>query len=371
MRTLRIIVTGLAALAAAAGSAAAQERCPTEGLEAEYRQPPTPGQPLRLTTDSGITRPKLTRSSPPQYPRDALQKRIQGCVYMEAVVGADGKTTDVRVLKSIPQLDDAAVAAVKGWEFTPATLNGKPVAVFIIASVGFFNKLPPPMALAPRGYSPGKRELEANPVTPDNPIPRRAVSRMPDYPDGARKLDAEATVVLWMTVDRSGRVSEVRTAAPPTGTAASGSIDAATRAAAGDAFIQAATSAAKQWRYDKPARGPLSFGVAFTFKPGADTFVEDVVPPVKVKHVEPDRRPKTSAYGNVRRLTMSGTVALVALVGADGRVADVRTARSTPILDDLAAAAVRQWEYTPALRGGSPTAVWVPVVMNLSIVFED
>jgi protein TonB len=41
------------------------------------------------------------------------------------------------VLRSIPLLDQAAVDAVRQWEYTPSRLNGVPVPVVITVTVTF------------------------------------------------------------------------------------------------------------------------------------------------------------------------------------------------------------------------------------------
>ena len=58
---------------------------------------------------------------------DPGSPKIQGVVIMEARIERDGTVSRARVLKSIPELDDAAVEAVRQWEFTPTLLNGAPV----------------------------------------------------------------------------------------------------------------------------------------------------------------------------------------------------------------------------------------------------
>jgi len=45
--------------------------------------------------------------------------------------------TDARVLRSIPLLDQAALDAVRQWEFSPTLLNGVPVAVIMTVTVQF------------------------------------------------------------------------------------------------------------------------------------------------------------------------------------------------------------------------------------------
>jgi protein TonB len=44
---------------------------------------------------------------------------------------------DARVLRSIPLLDQAALDAVKQWEFTPTLLNNVPVPVIMTVTVQF------------------------------------------------------------------------------------------------------------------------------------------------------------------------------------------------------------------------------------------
>jgi len=45
--------------------------------------------------------------------------------------------TDAKVLRSIPLLDNAALEAVRQWEFTPTLLNGVPVPVIMTVTVQF------------------------------------------------------------------------------------------------------------------------------------------------------------------------------------------------------------------------------------------
>jgi protein TonB len=41
------------------------------------------------------------------------------------------------VLRSVPLLDQAALDAVKQWQFTPTLLNGAPVQVIMTVTVNF------------------------------------------------------------------------------------------------------------------------------------------------------------------------------------------------------------------------------------------
>jgi protein TonB len=81
--------------------------------------------------------PEAITRVPPEYPEIARASGMEGTVMLQALVGKDGKVKDVRVVKSIPVLDDAAVKAVKGWVFKPALSNNKPVAVWVAVPVRF------------------------------------------------------------------------------------------------------------------------------------------------------------------------------------------------------------------------------------------
>lgn len=62
---------------------------------------------------------KLVKSPTPQYPEEALRKNIQGKVVLSIVVDAKGKVSDAKVLSGAPELVQAAIDAVKQWEFEP------------------------------------------------------------------------------------------------------------------------------------------------------------------------------------------------------------------------------------------------------------
>ncbi|MCE9626731.1 MAG: energy transducer TonB [Candidatus Eisenbacteria bacterium] len=81
--------------------------------------------------------PEAVTRIPPVYPDMAREANVDGTVMVQALVGKDGKVRDVRVVKSIPMLDDAAKAAVRQWVFKPALSNNKPVAVWVGVPVKF------------------------------------------------------------------------------------------------------------------------------------------------------------------------------------------------------------------------------------------
>ena len=66
-----------------------------------------------------------------QFSDEAVKAKYQGSVLVSAVITADGRVTDVRVVKGLGLgLDENAVAAVKTWRFRPALgPDGKPATV--------------------------------------------------------------------------------------------------------------------------------------------------------------------------------------------------------------------------------------------------
>ena len=100
--------------------------------------PPQPGWPPNAVRVGGNMKvPMKTKHVAPVYPPIAQSANVQGVVILEALLGPDGKVQDARILRSIPLLDQAALDAVKQWEFTPALLNGSPVPVIMTATMQF------------------------------------------------------------------------------------------------------------------------------------------------------------------------------------------------------------------------------------------
>ena len=82
--------------------------------------------------------PQPVRQIMPSYPDSAKTAGIEGVVYAELYINEEGLVKKVNVLKtSDPVFNDAAASAAKGWEFTPATKGGKPVAVWVVLPFKF------------------------------------------------------------------------------------------------------------------------------------------------------------------------------------------------------------------------------------------
>jgi protein TonB len=58
-------------------------------------------------------------------------------VVLEAILDRGGRVDQLRVVKSIPLLDQAALDAVRQWRYRPTVLNGQPVAVLMTITIRF------------------------------------------------------------------------------------------------------------------------------------------------------------------------------------------------------------------------------------------
>jgi TonB family protein len=97
-------------------------------------------QPLMVNpvrVGGNIKPPVKTRDVRPVYPDAALGARVAGIVILEANIGTDGAVIDARVLRGVPMLNDAALEAVKQWQYEPTLLNGVPVPVIMTVTVNF------------------------------------------------------------------------------------------------------------------------------------------------------------------------------------------------------------------------------------------
>jgi protein TonB len=84
-----------------------------------------------------IRAPTKVKNVAPVYPAIARSSGVVGAVTIEATIGPDGKVMDAKVVRSVPLLDQAALDAVRQWEYTPTLLNGVPVPVVMTVTINF------------------------------------------------------------------------------------------------------------------------------------------------------------------------------------------------------------------------------------------
>jgi TonB family protein len=83
------------------------------------------GEPLCRPSRGANPRPTYVPN--PEYDEKDRKKRIEGVVTLSFIVTKEGRTADIKVIKSLtPGLDQQAIKAVSRWTFEPATKDGEP-----------------------------------------------------------------------------------------------------------------------------------------------------------------------------------------------------------------------------------------------------
>lgn len=86
--------------------------------------------------------PKVIKQVLPEFPDEAREQGWQGRAYVTVVVGVDGRVADARIRSSsgYAVLDEAALQAVRQWQFSPALgKDGKPVQGLMQVPMHFVN----------------------------------------------------------------------------------------------------------------------------------------------------------------------------------------------------------------------------------------
>ena len=95
------------------------------------------GKPMKIEGD--VKPPKALSQTAPVYPKSARDNAIEGTTIVTTVIDEQGKVQNPKVATSSgdKDLDQAAIDAVSQWTFRPATLDGKPVAVYFTLTIRF------------------------------------------------------------------------------------------------------------------------------------------------------------------------------------------------------------------------------------------
>jgi TonB family protein len=98
-----------------------------------------PGLPANAPLPVGgrIGMPHRLVHAQPAYPTIARTGKVQGTVEVSIVIDALGNVEQATVVRSIPQLDSAALEAVRKWKYSPTIVNGVAVPVTMVVHVTF------------------------------------------------------------------------------------------------------------------------------------------------------------------------------------------------------------------------------------------
>lgn len=99
--------------------------------------PLPPVRPVPLEKHSWLHEAVLLKSVDPEYPTFAKRAGIHGSVVLHATIDRQGKITELLVVSGPTQLREAALDAVRQWEYQPYVLNGLAVDIETTITVNF------------------------------------------------------------------------------------------------------------------------------------------------------------------------------------------------------------------------------------------
>ena len=131
----RFLIFVIAALLICPTLAAQDQKTPEEPHDSGTTKSNTGVKRIRMQPQSV----KLAHSVKAVYPQTAQEKRIQGVVRLDILIGTDGKVLQAKVISGDPLLAESAVAAVRKWKYERTTVKGEPVEVSMFVDVIFVN----------------------------------------------------------------------------------------------------------------------------------------------------------------------------------------------------------------------------------------
>lgn len=97
--------------------------------------PPPP--PTAIRVGGQIKEPTKLKHVNPVYPELAAQAGVRGVVILECLLAPNGRVQEVKVVRGMPLLEQAAVDAVRQWVYSPTLVEGVPVPVILSVTVNF------------------------------------------------------------------------------------------------------------------------------------------------------------------------------------------------------------------------------------------
>ncbi len=161
-----------------------------------------------------VDRAKAIEAVERAYPERLRRTGIEGKTTVWLFIDTDGRVKNARVKDSsgYAELDSAAVAAARQFEFTPARNRDKVVPVWIAVPISFTTRHPKepgarqdtlPLSAAPR-----PTPFTEPPRIEDRERARAAIVR--HYPKGLREQGIGGTTLVWVFIDGRGAVKNAR-----------------------------------------------------------------------------------------------------------------------------------------------------------------
>jgi len=149
---------------------------------------------------------KPVHTVPPVYPQEAKKLRIQGNVILDATVNKQGEVIDLRVLEGPPLLVEAALDAVKQWRFTTPAQSPAHTTITVNFALSELSGA----GTAEQPHKTSAVSEEPLKLGGDVKAPVLIHRPEPPYTPEARKDKVQGTVVLAITIDAEGNVTDAR-----------------------------------------------------------------------------------------------------------------------------------------------------------------
>jgi len=323
----------------------------------------------KSTKDEKISPPKLVKKVEPVYPELAINAHIEGTVVVEAATDIDGRVQRVKIISSVPLLDQAAVDAIRQWIYEPMIIDGKPRGVIFTIACQFqlgekvrvdvktinpVHVILPPSKAFLRPPPPPPKQIKEDSVRAVGDIkPPRLIKRVdPIYPQLAEEARIEGVVIAEVKTGIYGRVQNVKILR---------SIP---------LLDQAAMDAVYQWVYEPFVLNGKPRGIIFTVtvvferdKEIKSQYPVRVSGDIKTKLI---KRVDPIYPEGAKEAHIEGVVILEVRTGIYGRVQNVKILRSIPLLDQAAMDAVYQWVYEPFVLDGKPQGA----IYTATVIFK-
>ncbi len=183
-------------------------------------------------TERKIVKPKLVKKVEPVYPDEAKEAGLEGTVVVEGVTDDKGKVVKAKIIKGEHEiLNEAAITAVKQWEYEPFIINSKPIPVEFTVTMRF--------RLDEKGDAISSDEvlnagINVDVISLPEDVELKLIKKIePKYPREALKKLIGGKVILEALIDKEGNVIGVKV------------ID-----SAHEVLNSAASDAVKQWKYE-------------------------------------------------------------------------------------------------------------------------
>jgi TonB family protein len=298
----------------------------------------------------------LMHRSAVAYPGDAAARRIEGTVTVQVKVDDKGNVSDASVVSGPDELRKVVLQSVLNWHFTRDAANSTrqvavtfqlPNAASVPSPVPSVRAVTPPSGVARGGFAAGPSTVKTIEIRGlSDPQRQELLALLPVHEGDAFTPDVLNKVgSVVRSYDEHLRILT-------------------TRSGPGEVslVISAPETPASELAPPPPPPPP----------PPAPNGANVNVQPMQrigsaVQAAKLVSQPKPVYPPLAKAARVQGTVSFDAVIGTDGRVANLTLLSGPPLLVEAAMTAVQQWVYQPTLLNGNPVSVVTNVDVNFTL----